>query len=74
MSDIVVGSVVEIIDNLYEDDRYEVLELNNEQARIRGLNPTSPVFWIDLDDLEAWPETKEEVIAEWRRLHDHSGI
>lgn len=63
MDDIVIGSIVLISDDVHE--------INAQKAKLQGLYPRRPIFWIYL---ELCPESKEEVISEWRRLHDHSGI
>jgi choline kinase len=68
------GSVVLIKHDLHEAERYEVLKLKDEKAKVKSINPREDVFCIDIDDLEQVKQTKEEVIKEWKRHHDYSGI
>jgi hypothetical protein len=69
-----IGSVVRITDDVYEDNRYEVLEIKDDRARLQRLSPAKQIFWIASDELECCPETKVEVVAEWQRVHGSSGM
>lgn len=74
MNGINIGSIVSINDDFYEAVRYEILKIETEKAKLRSINPQEYVFWEDLSNLTLSTMTKEEVIEEWRKHHDYSGI
>jgi hypothetical protein len=72
--EIAKGSIVLIENDLASANRYEVLKIKNGQAKIRIINPCKSVCWIDLEEIQIVPETREQVILDWRQRHDYSGI
>jgi hypothetical protein len=74
MNAIVIGSIVTVNDDTYEDNRYQVLNIEGSKAEIQLIAPSEKVSWGDLDNLAFCQQTREEAVANWRRGYGYSGI